>query len=847
MAVVRGHFSGGSDVWTSRDFGWFYYDLDDDTGGETLSVAVNGRLVEKGDLVYSSKPWSEKFEYEPWGTYQAIAFLGKHYLAGYPKSDLTDEVSSLEKGYLREVLIDDDEIHGMSYNSTLPLLGSYSLALSGISNSNEEASLVLLKGGKPVDVAVISEGQSYVFKVEDVPVIMVHVSNIMRGEDSGIVEVNGVFQISDVPEFVLSEGDQLENMEATDVSDQGIELKNNKSLSLRQNSLVSLVDGLMITVADYDRLLYYPIGIFSDYGYHEIRGKVYTADSTIQTSLGQYPISVEAVWDPSSFSGFFFDPEKLIGDENVLLFDTVGRTIPRFMNKVENGTLQADGLQYMSSVQKRDFECDTWGAYRVIGLYGQPWFVGYGPEANPQIDRKDLLEQDYLSRVLMDSGDTYRVVAGNVFRLSEDFDFIISDVGNDTMLVQLLKSNRLVDTSVVRSNTTYIYKEDLADLDDVPLIMLHVQNIFSNTSEKLAIVDGIFQISESTMPVEESLDLGETTIALSDSQRVIIVNPDRINLNRDSTVNLWPGTGLRVADNDTLRYYPLTYEYVIPKPNLPQEISYQRNVTSFTQANFTMVVQAAEISQVLAEILDSSGRTVFSRDLTRLGRGSGDVWLYGWFWNASVMQLSDDASLVLDTEFAPALLYQNSTASPVQVGVQLDSRGRIDSIVSSKVVYYVSPDGYGRLNTTQSYDSMMANQTARNDFIKVVPGESLLRFFEFINDSTVLSETNHTITGSLESLEPHATRAAAPPGRYELRVRIENPANALRVTGAFMNVTAPAKYLPAAEAAEPDKKPADLVDVNSEDQRNAAPAPAFMTALAALAAAFLLLSRRRWP
>jgi hypothetical protein len=36
---------------------------------------------------------------------------------------------------------------------------------------------------------------------------------------------------------------------------------------------------------------------------------------------------------------------------------------------------------------------------------------------------------------------------------------------------------------------------------------------------------------------------------------LIFVNPDSITLSTDSTVNIGPGMDIRVADNDTLRYY----------------------------------------------------------------------------------------------------------------------------------------------------------------------------------------------------------------------------------------------------------------------------------------------------
>jgi len=54
-----------------------------------------------------------------------------------------------------------------------------------------------------------------------------------------------------------------------------------------------------------------------------------------------------------------------------------------------------------------------------------------------------------------------------------------------------------------------------------------------------------------------------------------------------------------------------------------------------------------------------------------------------------------------------------------------------------------------------------------------------------------LESSNHTLEGTVEALEPHALRVAARPGRYELRVRVENAVDAIQVFGEFFNVTPP--------------------------------------------------------
>ena len=98
-------------------------------GGEQLSINVDGRNAEKGDIIYTSDTWSSEFKYEPWGAYKSIALMGKHYLVGYPASIYTKEISSLRDGEFREVLIDDDDVHMLNYSEPLPLLEAISWQL----------------------------------------------------------------------------------------------------------------------------------------------------------------------------------------------------------------------------------------------------------------------------------------------------------------------------------------------------------------------------------------------------------------------------------------------------------------------------------------------------------------------------------------------------------------------------------------------------------------------------------------------------------------------------------------------------------------------------------------------
>jgi len=796
---VRGFPSSGDGDWNAESFGWFYYDLDEGRGGEQLRVEVDGRKVEESTLVYSSEIWTEEFEFEDWGRYQAIAFLGKRYLAGYLKSDFTKEVSSLEDGELREVLIDDDEVHVINLETPLILGDGYVLKVAGMTSDGSEAYLNLLKNEEVVDGAILRSGETYIYEMEDdLPVILVHISNTFCGRDCGIVDVDGIFQVRNPPLMTLKVGDLLGMMEVYDISNEGVELQNREDLNLHRDGTIPLVGELMFKVSDKSSLEYYPVGVISDYGIHEIRGPVYTEDSKvpiINTETREIVGYAQARWNHWNFSGFYFDDDENVGFESLLISKTEGRKIGRA--QPSRGVL-LDGMQYVSFAEPLEFDFDGWGRYNVICLFGQLWFAGYGASTSPEIGKVNLLGREQVGQVLIDSGEEIKVSAGGVYFLEENYeihfrDLVKEDVEEDRIFIELRRDGKLLDSAVIKPDTTYVYEKDVGDVDDLPTILLHVRDIFIEENEKFAIVDGLFQVSDRLyLPIDSGNDFGELMVYVTDPRFVMMINPDPIELKRDSDVSLWPGMNIAVADSNKLRYWIYTKEYVIPPPKILGVHFPDDNVSSIHPANFSMAVLAGEIQSVTTEIVDSEGLRMSAVDLTPGGMGSKDQWFYFWQWDVTVMAFSDDGSLIPHSELQGGMLYLNDSADPVDVVVKFDESGRIGLIEGmGGAIYYISESEHEKLDLPMSYAEILRDETLRERYIQVEPGSSKIRFYEFINGNPTLSENNHTLWLSLESLEPHLAKIDAPPGRYELRVRVENPAGALWATEHYFNVTEP--------------------------------------------------------
>ena len=145
----------------------------------------------------------------------------------------------------------------------------------------------LLKNGKLVDSKVVSIGETYVYKIDDFPVILVHLANAMSNENSGFAEVKGVFQVSDTPNIKLYTGERFDEMVVTDLSEDGVELKNDYAITLSRDSVKPLAGGLVLTVIDSPGLIYYPEGGIFDYGNRVIRGPVFDGNSAATCSNGE--------------------------------------------------------------------------------------------------------------------------------------------------------------------------------------------------------------------------------------------------------------------------------------------------------------------------------------------------------------------------------------------------------------------------------------------------------------------------------------------------------------------------------------------------------------------------------
>ncbi|AKB76395.1 S-layer family duplication domain protein [Methanosarcina lacustris Z-7289] len=531
-------------TWDAQSFSGFFYDLDTGVSSEEMTITDIGRNINEGDIEYSTKPTKTDFEYRNWGSYQVIGFMAEKYFAGYSKENSTvigDDISPISDGILAKILIDNDDKKSAYSGEALALEDGYSLNIVEVDVNGNTVWVQLEKDGKVVDDNFITSGQDYVYKTalgdsEDVPIIIAHFGTVFAGAETSAVFIQGLFQISD-NYMELTNGDSYGEMEVTSLSSSEIRMKNTDDVSLDKGDTIDLMGKIQLQVADDNTLRFAPVLDTTEEGTYELRGTVY--DKDVDSSL--------PTWTPYNFEGFYYNIDEGIGTEQLEIKELNGREIP------------SDKLVYQSSPQPVEFEHSAWGNFTVVGFMAEKYFAGYPDDtADGQINDVSLLSNDILAKVLTDSDDKESMYSGSALVLEEGYSLNIKevDVNGNTVWVQLEKDGKVVDDQFITSGQDYIYETTLGKTENVPLIIVHFGTVFAGAETSAVFTQGIFQISDDYIEINNGDTFGEMEITGISESGITMKNNDDIGLGKDDTVDIMGDVKFKTANSDTLRFYP---------------------------------------------------------------------------------------------------------------------------------------------------------------------------------------------------------------------------------------------------------------------------------------------------
>ena len=351
--------------------------------------------------------------------------------------------------------------------------------------------------------------------------------------------MDGLFQISDTFAAV-EDGDKYDKMKVTSVSDKGVEMDNEDSLTIRKGSTTKIFGKVGFLVADADEIRFAPV--VERTGSYDVRGTVIDPHET-----------KDFTWTPYNFEGFYYDIDDDIGTESL-------------QAKISGGSkIEEKDLIYKTSPQPVKFKFENWGKYDVIGFMADKYFAGYN-NATKFTDETSAINEGQLRRILRDSDDSQTIASGSVLSLEEGYELRIKqvDLNGNKVYLALAQDGKEVDSKVVTPSadptdkaSNYMYKVDMGSLKDVPMITAHIQSVFRSTESDLATVDAIFQVSESPESVEEGEIHGKMKVETLGSDGITMRNDGTISLGQGRIVDIMENLRIEVADSSKRLIAPI--------------------------------------------------------------------------------------------------------------------------------------------------------------------------------------------------------------------------------------------------------------------------------------------------
>ncbi|MDL2260639.1 hypothetical protein LJC08_00105 [Methanimicrococcus sp. OttesenSCG-928-J09] len=529
-------------TWDARSFSGFYYNLDTGQGNESMTMeGMNtSSSIDEGNLIYQTTTSPTKYDLSIWGSYDIVGFMGDKYFAG------DDDSSLMKNGNLSKVLIDTSDKIQLRTGQNYALEEGYSITVQQIDINGGKAQIVFSRDGKEVGSFITNEGEtaSYYKNVgsgsgNNTTFIKTRVKSVFQGSESAIVEVEGIFQISDNLTR-LERGSKIGKMEISEVGENIIKMKNHERISLSQDSEIELMGKVKIVVADSGTLRFAPVMEYTEPGVYEIRGTV------SDYSESDYIVDE---WDPKNFEGFYYD----INDD-AKSFEKI-----KIIQTLDNGSRSIDknNLEYTSNITNVEYNYTPWKSYSVIGFMGEKYYAG---------DNGSLLKDGNLSKVLVDTDERRQMRTGESMILEEGISIKVEQIDTNGNKVRLVieKDGKEINSSIVDSGGDYIYEGNNSKIKDTSFIRIHVDSVFQGTESSIVSISGVFQASLNLTKLDTDAKYGKMKVRSysgGDDGGIRLSNDESITLSQDSEVEFMKiGNDtmyFKVGDNSTLRFAPV--------------------------------------------------------------------------------------------------------------------------------------------------------------------------------------------------------------------------------------------------------------------------------------------------
>ncbi|MCZ7401690.1 MAG: S-layer protein domain-containing protein [Candidatus Methanoperedens sp.] len=257
------------------------------------------------------------------------------------------------------------------------------------------------------------------------------------------------------------------------------------------------------------------------------------------------------LWDAYNFPAFFYDFRGDVKTETLNISYINGSIIP------------AGQLIYSTTPEEVSFAHSDFGKYQVIGLMTDKYFGAYTSNTssfNPGTNFSNMstYANGLLHKVLIDDDTKRTISVGGTIELKEGYVLKATDIDPSakTMLLSLLKDGREVDVAPLMAGKTYVYTKTISGVKNLPLIVVRLDDVFQAPEVEVAFLKGLFQLSENATSVKVGDQFDKMNITNVTRDAITMKNDLDISLDRNTNIVLLGNIQLKVANNDSLRFYP---------------------------------------------------------------------------------------------------------------------------------------------------------------------------------------------------------------------------------------------------------------------------------------------------
>ncbi|MFA4956961.1 MAG: S-layer protein domain-containing protein [Candidatus Methanoperedens sp.] len=584
-AVVSTVTDGNTDVaWDAQSFAGFYYDLKNDRSTEklyfdqALSTYATARSVDKTHLWYTTgKAYVDFKANEKEGVGITTTTDTKYPLVGWQAERWIAVKNNSNKIAKLAFEMNKEDKKTLTTGETWALGSGYELTINAIDarTTPRQVWFTLKKDGAVVDEGIgqapdgstLSAKQKAVYYKtktilgeSDALLFTVYVDTIFSGATSDMVQFKYAWLIDESSAKEIKSADTFGVFEVRTANKDKIELSNENSVSLSKNSETTLMGNMKFKVADSDTLRFYPFVSYTNAGTYEVRGSVVDAAKTPTTM---------ASWNPQGFAGFYYDlkndrsTEKLYFDQALSTYATA-RSVDKTHLWYTTGKAYVDFKANEKEGVGITTTTDT--KYPLVGWMAERWIA---VKNNSNKIAKLAFEMNKEDKKTLTTGETWALGSG--------YELTINAIDARTTPRQvwftLKKDGAVVDEGIgqapdgstlsAKQKAVYYKTKTILGESDALLFTVYVDTIFSGATSDMVQFKYAWLIDESSAKEIKSADtFGVFEVRTANKDKIELSNENSVSLSKNSETTLMGEIKFKVADSDTLRFYPKV-DYVI--------------------------------------------------------------------------------------------------------------------------------------------------------------------------------------------------------------------------------------------------------------------------------------------